>query len=1045
MQKKLRNLAGIIANRRCVLFAGSGLTATSGGATWNELTDMLKSEFNYTSPLTDNFRIIGDICKTNGDERVYGKVKHRLERARVDKKLNSLMAMPWFATFTTNYDLAMENALRELQNAIVRVILTGNEFVLSGIQSEILCVKLMGSIDIPFGQQGSMVLTPGDLAIAREERGKIFDILASHANNLSFLFVGYSFDDGLFIEMLDRLERKIGRSEKVYYAIFLEDLSEEKKYILQQYNVECLTGDVFEIIENLAREVNLRDPSDFTKKRIPIGSNVVPINAPAIGQFLALHDPVLFEDLQEPVSSQSFFKGNIRSFMPFESGWHFERAQVDNIIKKTLSASVKDPNIIIAEGNPGTGRSFMLYSSVYKLIKEHGCLAIRIPNYSVKTIPTIEVLSVFLNEIEKTLNELDMGQIKSIIFFADFALDDSDILKYKKLARDVERYPTILMFEDVKSYQPEGYKIEADLDLSSSEKNDIVNYILETTRFHRFPEIREDEINDIVRQEKTFLPIMYRTIDPARRSIHRIIQEEFNSISNPIVKNCIMTCALSTSVDVELPLAVLKKVLSCFSNTNYSYGDTFQVAIIDSAAFVKTTNDARTNTLVSIYHHLIARYLLDLASAENIDDILLKIAQSIDLRSKIEAEYANTFFIKKGVNWQFRNFLNRPFSDEALEEALLVLKKRQAARPIIHHLARHIFKKNSEDPRILPFLQEALAEPKEVYAIEERKENVLNTLGRVMWDQQKGYLANRSLDDPKVQDILALLIRARAETPDNVHSYDVHARIIKDLWQNKKDDEKMALIHKAVDVITNGLEFCVDDLSNRERLNSLLIECLSEIDPSVAIQKAKALKNDKKDGSGYYTLALIEYYKNHNPKQAKIMLDESLSASQYPPSAIALKMKILLDSNDPDYDILLKLADKLSQAAEFQDTWESAYHKAVVYTINRKYENAVRLFSIANRMAPKFLQRKVQLFWMEAGHRKVQHGKIGRSLTATEGRIYSHTVSGWGDDIFFSPSNQKLRHLLQTGMFVEFELGFSPRGPMAFDIRPRTTKRNQVK
>ena len=87
-------------------------------------------------------------------------------------------------------------------------------------------------------------------------------------------------------------------------------------------------------------------------------------------------------------------------------------------------------------------------------------------------------------------------------------------------------------------------------------------------------------------------------------------------------------------------------------------------------------------------------------------------------------------------------------------------------------------------------------------------------------------------------------------------------------------------------------------------------------------------------------------------------------------------------------------------------------------------------------MAPRTLQRKVQVFWMENGHRKVHTGKIGRILTEREGRIYSHNIEGWKDDIFFDPRPQDKRKLLRQGMFVEFELGFSPRGPQAFDVRP---------
>ncbi len=42
MNKQIQEIAKVIATRKCVLFAGSGLTANSGGATWKQLVDYLK-------------------------------------------------------------------------------------------------------------------------------------------------------------------------------------------------------------------------------------------------------------------------------------------------------------------------------------------------------------------------------------------------------------------------------------------------------------------------------------------------------------------------------------------------------------------------------------------------------------------------------------------------------------------------------------------------------------------------------------------------------------------------------------------------------------------------------------------------------------------------------------------------------------------------------------------------------------------------------------------------------------------------------------------
>jgi hypothetical protein len=73
---------------------------------------------------------------------------------------------------------------------------------------------------------------------------------------------------------------------------------------------------------------------------------------------------------------------------------------------------------------------------------------------------------------------------------------------------------------------------------------------------------------------------------------------------------------------------------------------------------------------------------------------------------------------------------------------------------------------------------------------------------------------------------------------------------------------------------------------------------------------------------------------------------------------------------------------------------------------------------------------------MESGHRKVHYGIIQRNLTDKSGYIYAHGIKGIESDIYFYPPAQKFKNTLETGLNIDFELGFSPRGPQAFDVRP---------
>lgn len=698
---KLSEIAGSVVARRCALFAGAGLTADNGGTTWNELIELLKDKFHYSSPLKDNFKIVEDMYRKFGEENVYEAVKDRLKDAKIDDQMSKLVDLPWYSVFTTNYDLALENTLNEKQSLITRTIVRGNEYNLDGIQSEMLCVKLMGSLDIPYDQQGSMVLTSGDLAIAREVRGRIFEELQSHAANLSFLFVGYSFNDDLFFETLDRLRKNIGSPKNTYYAVFKDEPDEEKSYLLEQYNVEVIVADLKDFADKLSHEVAIRNPKDHTIKRISIGSDVAPIDSTEVPNFLSLYNPVLFEDLEEDVSADTFLRGKTDSFKPFGLNWHFQRKEIKEVVNTVLKQKKDNgtSQITVIAGNPGSGRTFVMLAAIYELIKKHRAIAIKIPSYAVNKIPSSEELSDFMEEISKSSKELGISGPERVILWAEYPLESPDVSQFKKITFGFE-YPVSLLCEDFpasditdnETQRDEQIRINVDVDLTEEQKVALAQYIQTIVREHRFPKIDEEETRRIINEEKKFLPIMYRTLDPARRSINDIVQETFNELQDPTVQTCVSFCALATSVNLDTPLAILRKFLGRYIRVPITYPILFDRVLAEAKAFLKYSEDLRTNQFVSIYHPLIAQYIVLILGENKMDEYLLTVAESADLRIKIEADFVSNLFINKGVNLGPRK--SKPFSETGLERALIELKSRQPARPILHHLAR-FYEKNT--------------------------------------------------------------------------------------------------------------------------------------------------------------------------------------------------------------------------------------------------------------------------------------------------------------------------------------------------------------
>ena len=341
--------------------------------------------------------------------------------------------------------------------------------------------------------------------------------------------------------------------------------------------------------------------------------------------------------MEEQISPNLFFKGYCESLKPFNLDWHFRRKEIDEVVKIAIQSkdSKSNSSIISVIGNPGTGRSFTIYAAVDKLNREHRSLAIRINDYSTNKIPNENEMNEFLEEIENALDKVKLKKPEYIIIFSTKSVEILDINKFKSIAAKI-KFPISLIFEETKANKEyyEFYSnnkisfVDTSNELSAADKELFSNYLVEITKKHRITEIQKDEAAKIIDQEKLFLPILYRTIDPARRSIDKIVTEEFNSLlrKDSKISDCISFCALSSFYNLSIPISVLKKGLSIIHKRFFDYSKIYEF-VDEGNQFIMEIKDLHTNPYFSIYHQLIAKRISELAGKARMNEILTAISQ----------------------------------------------------------------------------------------------------------------------------------------------------------------------------------------------------------------------------------------------------------------------------------------------------------------------------------------------------------------------------------------------------------------------------------
>jgi len=293
-----------------------------------------------------------------------------------------------------------------------------------------------------------------------------------------------------------------------------------------------------------------------------------------------------------------------------------------------------------------------------------------------------------------------------------------------------------------------------------------------------------------------------------------------------------------------------------------------------------------------------------------------------------------------------------------------------------------------------------------------------------------------SRDSEEFRKLMDLLEQAQREDFESTYAHHVQARILKEMAQNCEDEnKKYFLLQEAITILSRGLDRNVGDPESYDKLNRLLIEVTEEISPEDAKAKAKQIFSEYNDGVGYFVLASQAYCREGDLDLVISYLKKCREANKYPADAILLEIKIHINQDNVDYKYLNILIDELYVRPDFVKSWKSDYYRGVLKVVSGDAGSARKCFLDSRRSASKYNKYRVELFWKEKGFRKPFSGKISNSITKREGRIYAHNIEGWKDDIYFNPAAQKT-DILKSGLIVKYELGFSPIGPIAFDLRP---------
>lgn len=244
------NLIEEIANRRCVIFLGSGISATAkddkgqGPRIWGEFLEeavsltrgdntfinKMLSQENYTMAL----QAIHDSCD-KGQYARYLRNEYNnpnLNASNIHKYIKEIDSK---IVVTTNFDKIYENICNSHGYSVCSY--KESEKIISNIKtSDNLIIKAHGTIDDP----DNIIFTKRQYYNARMNYSKFYNILKALFLTNTVVFLGYSLNDPDINLILEDVANS-GSPSTPHYIVIKEGVDDNiKKHWEESYNISCL-------------------------------------------------------------------------------------------------------------------------------------------------------------------------------------------------------------------------------------------------------------------------------------------------------------------------------------------------------------------------------------------------------------------------------------------------------------------------------------------------------------------------------------------------------------------------------------------------------------------------------------------------------------------------------------------------------------------------------------------------------------------------------------------------------------------------------------
>lgn len=247
-----------ILSKNSSLFLGAGVSVGSGFSDWKSLMtdicDELELDINRENDMISIAQYYQNRIRNRN--KLNQKIIEEFDKKTCSSELLTMICqLPVNSIWTTNYDKLIEKEFENI-NKILDIKIRDKDLAVSKPNKDATLFKIHGDISEP----DKAVITRDDYERFDTEKALFIKYLTSELVSKSFIFVGYSFNDPNFNQILSKIRVQLIGNQRNHYYIVKKECDEYEK-IKQKLKIEDLLEYGIQTleIENYAELVEIFD------------------------------------------------------------------------------------------------------------------------------------------------------------------------------------------------------------------------------------------------------------------------------------------------------------------------------------------------------------------------------------------------------------------------------------------------------------------------------------------------------------------------------------------------------------------------------------------------------------------------------------------------------------------------------------------------------------------------------------------------------------------------------------------------------------------